>query len=76
MGATTTETPSGTGWEARPVAARPVEGRPAPEGRWGIEHRPTGRWVAFGSEAQCRALAAHLTEAAAVLARRPPPASS
>ena len=38
-------------------------------GRWGIEHRPTGRWVAFGSEARGRALVARLTEADALLTR-------
>ena len=38
-------------------------------GRWGIEHRPTGAWVAFGSEAGCRTLAAQLTEADAGLRR-------
>ena len=55
-----------TGWEARPLA---WPARATPAGRWGIEHRPTGEWVAFGSEAQCRALAAQLTEADAGLRR-------
>ena len=32
-------------------------------------HRPTGRWVAFGTEARCRALAAPLAEVDALLAR-------
>jgi hypothetical protein len=61
-----TAAPVGTGWVARPLAAR------TPGGRWGLEHRPTGRWVAVGSEARCRTLAAHLTEADAILARPPP----
>ena len=58
-----------TTWEARPV-----QGHPAFPGavRWGVVHRPTGRWMAFGSEARCRALAAHLTEADSIL---PPPGS-
>jgi hypothetical protein len=56
----------GTGWEARPVAPPPA-GPAGPAGppdgeRWGVRHRPTGRWVAFGREAQCRRLAARLTE--------------
>jgi hypothetical protein len=55
-----TEGPSDTGWEARPT----------PAGRWGIVYRPTGHWVAFGGEAQCRELAAYLTETNATL--RPP----
>ena len=57
---------SGTEWEARPLA-RP--GRATPGERWGIEHRPTGAWIAFGSEARCRALVAQLTEADAILSR-------
>jgi hypothetical protein len=48
--------------------ARPLDAT-ALGGRWGIEHRPTERWVAYGSEAQCRTLAAHLNEADAILAR-------
>ena len=62
-----------------PVVAATWEARPAQGGRgspgvvrWGVVHRPTGRWVAFGSEARCRALAAHLTEADSIL---PPPGS-
>ena len=56
-----------TTWEARPA-----QGHRAFPGavRWGVVHRPTGRWVAFGSEARCRQLAAHLTEADAILSRR------
>jgi hypothetical protein len=52
--------------------ARPMMGTPTLPGavRWGVIHAPTGRWVAFGSEARCRALAAHLTEVDAIL-RRP-----
>jgi hypothetical protein len=46
----------GSVWEARPVATTPAGPR------WGVVHRPTGRWVAFGPEAQCRRLAARLTE--------------
>jgi hypothetical protein len=34
--------------------------------RWGVVHPPSGRWVAFGSEAVCRRLAAYLTEADAI----------
>jgi hypothetical protein len=65
-----TATASGTRWEARPLAPR------APGGRWGVAYLPTGRWVAFGGEARCRALVAHLTEVDAILARNAPPASS
>ncbi len=52
--------------------ARPAMGAPELPGavRWGVIHVPTGRWVAFGSEARCRALVAHLTEVDAILARR------
>jgi hypothetical protein len=60
-------TTSGTGWAARPLT---WPARATPGGRWGIEHRPTGEWVAFGTEARCRALAAQLAEADALL-RRP-----
>jgi hypothetical protein len=51
-------------WEARPM-----QGHSAYPGavRWGVMHLPTGRWVAFGSEARCRQLASHLTEADAIL---------
>ena len=55
-----------TAWEARPLA-RP--GRATPGGRWGIEHRPTGGWIAIGSAARCQRLAAHLAEADAILSR-------
>jgi hypothetical protein len=51
---------AGTVWEARPVAGGAAA-------RWGVVHRPTGRWVAFGSEAQCRRVATRLTEANATL---------
>ena len=64
--AATRRSARGTGWEARPLAG---PARATPGGRWGIEHRPTGAWVAFGSEARCRALAAQLTEADAGLRR-------
>jgi hypothetical protein len=60
-----------TGWEARPVAAQPAA--PATGGRWGIVLRSTGRWVAPGSEARCRALVAHLAEVDAILTRSAPP---
>jgi hypothetical protein len=45
--------------------------------RWGVVYLPSGRWVAFGSEALCRRLAAHLTDTDAILTRAapPPPAS-
>ena len=58
-----------TEWVARPRAART-----RPE-RWGIVYRPTGRWVAYGSETRCRALATHLAEADAILALGAPPAA-
>jgi len=50
-------------------AARPAMGTPELPGavRWGVYYAPTGRWVAFGSEARCRALVAHLTEVDAIL---------
>ncbi len=50
--------------------ARPMMGAPALPGavRWGVVHVETGRVAAIGSAARCRALAAHLTEADAVLA--------
>jgi hypothetical protein len=51
-------------WEAHPA---PGEADPPPPARWGVVHRPTGRWVAFGDEAQCRRVAARLTEANATL---------
>jgi hypothetical protein len=59
-----------TTWEARPAAGAP--GLPGAV-RWGVVHLPSGRWVAFGSEARCRRLAAHLTETDAILARAAPP---
>ena len=52
----TTATAIDSEWVARRLA-----------GRWGIQHRPSGRWVAFGSEAQCRRVATRLTEANATL---------
>jgi hypothetical protein len=55
--------------DAAPVAAG-WEARPAPPGvRWGVVQVPSGRWVAFGDEARCRRLAAHLTEVDALLTR-------
>jgi hypothetical protein len=63
----------GTGWAARPGAPA---GGPGARGRWGVAHLPTGRWVAFGGEARCRTLVAHLTEVDAIVARNAPPASS
>jgi hypothetical protein len=60
-----------TTWEARPGPGLPGPPGVAPVGvvRWGVVHRPTGRWAAFGGEARCRRLAAHLTAADALLAR-------
>ena len=54
-------------WAARrvPPAVLPA---PAP---WGIVHRPTRRWLAFGPEARCRSIVARLTGAA--VAERPVP---
>jgi hypothetical protein len=60
-----------TTWEARPARGRRVFPGAV---RWGVMHLPTGRWVAFGSEARCRQMVTHLTEADAVLARPAPPA--
>jgi hypothetical protein len=51
-------------WEARPVR-RPPEALGEP--RWGVIHVPSGRWVAFGDEARCRRMVAHLIHADAVL---------
>ena len=54
-------------------AARPAMGVPHAPGdalgavRWGVVHVPSGRWVAFGSEARCRRMVAHLTEVNAIL---------
>ena len=56
----------GAEWEARPLDAQ------APGGRWGIQYRPTGRWIAYGSASRCRALARQLADA--ILGRRAPPA--
>jgi hypothetical protein len=39
--------------------------------RWGVFYAPTGRWVAFGTEARCRSLVAHLTEVDAILTASP-----
>jgi hypothetical protein len=61
----TAATAGGGAWEARPLDATALGGR------WGLAHRPTGRWVAYGSAARCRALAAHLNEADAILAVMP-----
>ena len=65
-----TTTRNRTEWAARPLT---WPARVAPGGRWGIAHRPTGRWVAFGTEARCRRLAAHLAAADAILTRHGPP---
>src|SRR5262245_44100800 len=65
--------PAATTWEARPVPGTP---RPPGAGHWGVVYRPSGRWVAFGSEARCRRLAAHLTEVDAILTRPPPPGAT
>ena len=58
-----------TGAAAATWVARPAMGAPELPGavRWGVYSAPTGRWVAFGSEARCRALVAHLTEVDAIL---------
>jgi hypothetical protein len=58
-----------TGAVAAPWVARPAMGAPG-AGRWGGVHAPSGRWVAFGSEARCRAVAAQLRQVDASL-RRP-----
>ena len=58
----TTATSIGSEWAARRLAVR-----------WGIQHRPSGRWVAFGSEARCRSLVAHLAESDAILTGAPAP---
>ena len=58
-----------TEWVARPRAART-----RPE-RWGIVYRPTGRWVAYGSETRCRALVTHLAAVVPILAQSAPPAA-
>jgi hypothetical protein len=69
MGETATASAVGaaSAWEARPLTAQ------APAGRWGLRYRPTGRWIAYGSEARCRALAAQLAAADAILAGLAPP---
>jgi hypothetical protein len=56
-----------------PGLPAPPPAAPVGAGRWGVVHRPSGRWVAFGSEARCRRLAAHLTEADAILTGAAPP---
>ena len=54
-------------WVARPTTGAPD----APgTGRWGVVHVPSGHWVAFGSEARCRAVAAQLRAVDAILRRR------
>jgi len=62
-----------TTWEARPMMGTPKLPGAV---RWGVVHRPTGRWVAFGSEARCRRLAAHLAAADAILTRADPEAAA
>ena len=49
--------------------ARPAMGAPELPGavRWGVVYAPTGRWVAFGSEARCRSLVAHLAAVDTIL---------
>jgi hypothetical protein len=58
-----------TGTGAAAWVARPMLGTPELPGavRWGVVHGETGRWVAFGSEARCRALVTHLTEVDAIV---------
>src|SRR5262245_52818367 len=54
-------------WEARPAIVAPPGPGHAPEAvRWGVVHVPSHRWIAFGDEARCRRLVAHLTEADAI----------
>jgi hypothetical protein len=57
---------AGPAWEARPVPETP----PAEARRWGGAHVPCGCWVAFGSAARRRAMAAQLVAVDAIL-RRP-----
>jgi hypothetical protein len=57
-----------TAWEVRALHWPPTATPPGLR-RWGVFHRPTGRWAAFGSEARCHSVAAHLTEVDAILAR-------
>jgi hypothetical protein len=64
------DAPAATTWEARPV---PGTARLPGAVHWGVVYRPSGRWVAFGSEALCRRLAAHLTETDAILTGAAPP---
>ena len=58
--------------EAAAWAARPLAERPGLTGavRWGVVYVRDDAWVAYGSEARCRALVAQLTAADA----GPPPA--
>jgi hypothetical protein len=63
----------GTGWAARPGAPAGGPGARGARGRRAPAPRP---WVAFGGEARCRTLVAHLTEVDAIVARNAPPASS
>ena len=51
-------------WEARPLGGRLD---PPGAGRWGVVHRQTGQWVAFGGEARCRLMAEHLNAVDAIL---------
>jgi hypothetical protein len=62
-----------TTWEARPAMGSPKLPGAV---RWGVVHLPSGRWAAFGSEAVCRRLAAHLAETDAILARADPEAAA
>ena len=55
-----------TAWEVRALHWHPTATPPGLR-RWGVVHRPTGRWAAFGSEARCHSVAAHLTEVDALL---------
>jgi hypothetical protein len=55
-----------TAWEVRALPWHPAATPPGSR-RWGVFHLPTGRWVAFGSEARCQSVAVHLTEVDAIL---------
>jgi hypothetical protein len=54
-------------WEARRLGVPPEAAV-----RWGVVHVPTRKWVAFGSEARCRRVAAQLTEVDTILGRHAP----